>query len=70
MVGYVAVVDITKVGDLIRGRTYDAFFPLIAVVLSYYILSGLYRAVIRAAAKMTDNRKRKNEEIMKGAVIR
>lgn len=70
VVGYVAVVDITKVGDLIRGRTYDAFFPLIAVVLSYYILSGLYRAVIRAAAKMTDNRKRKNEEIMKGAVIR
>ena len=68
--GYVAVVDITKVGDLIRGRTYDAFFPLIAVVLSYYILSGLYRAVIRAVAKMTDSRKRKKEEIMKGAVIR
>ena len=28
ILGYVAVVDLTKCGDLIRSRTFDAFFPL------------------------------------------
>ena len=29
--GYVAIQDLTKGGDIIRSRTYDAFMPLIAV---------------------------------------
>lgn len=33
--GYVALHDLTKGGDIIRGRTYDAFFPLIVVALIY-----------------------------------
>ena len=36
--GYVAVMDLTKAGDTIRGRTYSAFMPLIAVALIYLIL--------------------------------
>ncbi len=36
--GYVAVTDLTKGGDIIRGRTYSAFMPLIAVALIYLIL--------------------------------
>lgn len=43
--GYVGIVDLTKAGDLIRGRTFSAFMPLIAVALIYLtmviILSGL-----------------------------
>ena len=31
--GYVAIQDLTKGGDIIRSRTYDAFMPLIAVAL-------------------------------------
>lgn len=31
VVGYVAVQDLTKMGDIVRSRTYEAFFPLIAV---------------------------------------
>ena len=31
--GYVGIVDLTKAGDLIRGRTFSAFMPLIAVAL-------------------------------------
>jgi ABC-type amino acid transport system permease subunit len=33
--GYVGVIDLTKAGDLIRGRTFSAFMPLIAVALIY-----------------------------------
>ena len=29
--GYVGIMDLTKAGDLIRGRTFSAFMPLIAV---------------------------------------
>ncbi len=36
--GYVGVVDLTKAGDIIRGRTFSAFMPLIAVALIYLVL--------------------------------
>jgi len=38
VVGYVAVQDLTKAGDIIRGRTFSAFMPLIAVALIYLCL--------------------------------
>ncbi len=33
--GYIALQDLTKGGDIIRGQTYDAFMPLMAVALIY-----------------------------------
>ncbi len=36
--GYVSVIDLTKGGDIIRGRTYSAFMPLIAVALIYLVM--------------------------------
>ncbi|MCH5202872.1 MAG: amino acid ABC transporter permease [Oscillospiraceae bacterium] len=36
--GYVALTDITKVGDIIQGATYDPFFPLISVALIYLVI--------------------------------
>ena len=36
--GYVAVQDLTKAGDIIRGRTFSPFMPLIAVALIYLTL--------------------------------
>lgn len=41
IVGYIAVVDLTKASDIIRSRTFDAFFPLIVVAVIYFILSRL-----------------------------
>lgn len=35
--GYVGIMDLTKAGDLIRGRTFEAFMPLIAVAVIYLI---------------------------------
>lgn len=36
--GYITVVDLTKAGDLVRSRTMQAFFPLLAVALIYLVL--------------------------------
>lgn len=36
--GYVGIMDLTKAGDLIRGRTFSAFMPLIAVAMIYLVM--------------------------------
>lgn len=36
--GYIGLMDLTKAGDLIRSRTYEAFLPLIAVALIYLVV--------------------------------
>ena len=39
IVGYIAVQDLTKAGDIIRSRTFDAFFPLIMAAVIYLALA-------------------------------
>lgn len=41
IVGYIAVVDLTKASDIIRSRTFDAFFPLIVAAIIYFVLAWL-----------------------------
>jgi len=41
IVGYIAVQDLTKASDIIRSRTFDAFFPLIMAAVIYLILAWL-----------------------------
>ena len=47
VVGYVAVQDLTKMSDIIRARTYDPFFPLIATAVIYFLLSTLLTCLLR-----------------------
>ncbi len=51
IVGYIAIQDLTRAGDLIRSRTYDAFFPLIFVALVYLLVTTfcvlLFRRIVR-----------------------
>ena len=53
--GYVAIQDLTYIGNLIRSRTYEAFFPLITIALIYLaivmILSYLLRKLERRLSK-------------------
>lgn len=46
IVGYIAVQDLTKVSDIIRSRTFDAFFPLLMVALLYFILAWIFASVL------------------------
>ena len=48
IVGYVAVLDLTCAGDIIRTRTLDAFFPLILVSLIYILLSRISGSLLDA----------------------
>ena len=48
IVGYISVMDITKAGDYIRSRTFDAFFPLLLVAAIYLILSWIFGTGIDA----------------------
>lgn len=41
VVGYVAVMDLTKASDILRSTTLDALFPLLLVTLVYIVLSQL-----------------------------
>ena len=44
--GYIALQDLTKGGDIIRSRTYDAFMPLIAVALIYLAMVMIYTKLV------------------------
>ncbi len=55
--GYVGVMDLTKAGDLIRGRTFSAMMPLIAVALIYLVLV----VVLTFLVGRLERRLRKNE---------
>ena len=46
VVGYVTVEDLTRASDLIRSRTYDAFFPLIITAIIYFILAWLITKIV------------------------
>lgn len=45
--GYVAVQDLTKGGDIIRSRTYDAWTPLLVVAGIYLLLTCIFSAFVK-----------------------
>lgn len=57
--GYVAVIDLTRAGNLIRNKTFDAVNPLLLVALVYLILVvGLTRLLNVFERKLKKNEKR------------
>jgi len=53
--GYVALKDLTYVGNLIRSRTYEAFFPLIVVALIYLIIVLILSALLKQLERRLRN---------------
>jgi len=55
IVGFIAIQDLTRAGDIIRSRTYDAYFPLLFVAAIYLIVTTicvqLFKFVVRKANK-------------------
>ena len=66
VVGYIAVQDLTKMGDIVRSRTYEAFFPLIAVAVIYFILAGILNFIVNIIQVRITPSKRKPENILRG----
>lgn len=48
IVGYIAVADMTRASDLIRSRTFDAFFPLIVTAALYFLLAWLIGLLLQS----------------------
>lgn len=55
--GYVGIMDLTKAGDLIRGRTFSAFMPLIGVALIYLV----FVVILTKLVSILERSLRKNE---------
>jgi len=58
IVGYIAVMDLTKASDIIRARTFDAFFPLVLVAVLYFLISYLLIALMDWGERRTDPRRK------------
>lgn len=51
VVGYIAVNDLTKVGDIIRSNTYEAIVPLVTVAIIYFALACILLSIMNLIRK-------------------
>ena len=58
IVGYIAVQDLTKVSDIIRARTYEAFFSLIFTAAIYFAIARICILLLNVAENALNRRKR------------
>lgn len=59
VVGYITIHDLTKISDLIRARTYEAFFPLISTAVLYFLLAKvLEMLLVRIGRRIDPSRRR------------
>ena len=62
VVGYIAVNDLTKVGDIIRSNTYEAIVPLVTIALIYFMIACLLLSLMTLLRKsLTPARVRRAE---------
>ena len=54
VVGYIAVQDLTKAGDIIRSRTFDAFFPLVMVAVLYFLIAWILMQALEYLERRID----------------
>ncbi|MBR1442104.1 MAG: ABC transporter permease subunit, partial [Firmicutes bacterium] len=58
--GYISVLELTKVTDIIRSRTFDAFFPLFTTAAIYFIMSYVLIWILKfISGKLNGSRKLK-----------
>jgi polar amino acid transport system substrate-binding protein len=68
IVGYIAVQDLTKASDIIRSRTFDAFFPLLMVALIYFLLAWLLTWALGLIEISVDPKRRRRPKRKEAAI--
>ncbi len=63
IVGYIAVQDLTKASDIIRSRTFDAFFPLVMIAILYFLISWVLMQSIEYLERRTDPKQRRKKRM-------
>jgi len=61
VVGYIAIQDLTRMSDIVRSLTFDAFFSLIATAIIYFALANLMAAALSMIEIKVDPKRRKRE---------
>ena len=69
VVGYIAVQDLTKATDLIRSRTFEAFFPLIASAVIYFVLAWALTSLLGIPERRTGSKARRKRACRLMAMI-
>ncbi len=59
--GYIAVEDLTKAGDIIRSRTFSAFFPLLFIAILYFLISWLLTRLLSMIELRIDPRRKRDK---------
>ena len=67
IVGYIAVQDLTKASDIIRSRTFDAFFPLIMAAVLYLSIAWLLTWALDYVEVSVDPKKRRMTKVKEEA---
>ncbi len=62
IVGYIAVQDLTKASDIIRSRTFDAFFPLVMVAILYFLISWTLMLALEHLERRTNPQYRRRKD--------
>jgi polar amino acid transport system substrate-binding protein len=66
IVGYIAVQDLTKASDIIRSRTFDAFFPLIMVAILYLLIAWLFTYILGLIEISVDPKSKRRRQRREG----
>ena len=68
IVGYIAVMDLTKASDIVRGATFDAFTPLITAAVVYILIASILIAAMNAILKSISPKLKKR--VLKGVRVK
>ena len=60
VVGFISAMDLTHAGDVIRGRTLEAFFPLMTIALAYFLMIWLFTLLINKGNNLLEKRNAKD----------
>jgi polar amino acid transport system substrate-binding protein len=63
IVGYIAVQDLTKASDIIRSRTFDAFFPLVMVAILYFLIAWILMQSLEYLERITDPKYKRRKAV-------
>lgn len=63
IVGYIAVQDVTRASDIIRSRTFDAFFPLFMAAFIYLALAWLLTWLLDRIERSVDPKRKKIKKL-------
>ena len=64
--GYIAIQDLTKISDLVRSRTYEPFFPLVATAVVYFVLAAIMTAIVNRVEININPKRRPESKILEG----